>query len=547
MGFLRAQLGFVSVLLLIAAAVAPQKTAAQTNNGRVVLVLPFENRSGNPSLNWVGDSFPDTLDARLNAAGFLTISQDDRRYAFDHLGLPTDFRPSRATTIRIAEQLDADFVIVGSFSTQPGFGAAAAAGPGGVPDRLAIQARVLSVDELKLSAPVEDSAELPRLFDAENAIAWKVARTLDPRLNIAEGTFLAAAGAVPLPAFEDYIRGTNAPTQAERLRRLQDAVKLSPTYAAALLALGKEEYAAKDFPAAAAALARVPETSPLALEAGFYRGLSRFNSNNYAAAEEAFAFVAARLPLPEVLNNQAVSLARQGKDAVDLFRRASEADPKDADYHYNLALSLFRRGDTAAALSEADAALKLKPADQEIGQLRSRLSVAAPGTRLATLAALNFTPVERVRRSYSEASYRQAAFQLQQLRDARLVALPPAQRAAEYNGSARDALARHELQQAEQDFQAAIAADPLNSAAHEGLAEIRESSGAVGDARIEAETSLRLKPNAGALLVLARIDAATNNLPSAANEVSRALALEPTNAQAIALRLSLQQRGQAVR
>ena len=86
--------------------------------GRLVLVLPFDNRSGQPNLNWIGDSFPYTLDQRLTSAGFLTISRDDRQYALDHLGLPPDFKPSRATTIRIAQTLDADYVIVGSFDVR---------------------------------------------------------------------------------------------------------------------------------------------------------------------------------------------------------------------------------------------------------------------------------------------------------------------------------------------------------------------------------------------------------------------------------------------
>ncbi|MGH9595998.1 MAG: tetratricopeptide repeat protein, partial [Edaphobacter sp.] len=81
-----------------------------------MLVLPFDNRTGQTSLAWIGDSFPDTLNQRLTSAGFLTITRDDRQYALDHLGLPVDFRPSRATTIRIAQTLDADFVIVGSYT-----------------------------------------------------------------------------------------------------------------------------------------------------------------------------------------------------------------------------------------------------------------------------------------------------------------------------------------------------------------------------------------------------------------------------------------------
>src|ERR1700712_2380985 len=104
---------------------AAQNTAspgseAHETTGRLVLVLPFENRSGQQTLQWIGDSFPDTLNQRLNSAGFLTITRDDRQYALDHLGFPVDFRPTRATTIRIAQTLDADYVVVGSFNVQNG-------------------------------------------------------------------------------------------------------------------------------------------------------------------------------------------------------------------------------------------------------------------------------------------------------------------------------------------------------------------------------------------------------------------------------------------
>lgn len=505
---------------------------AQEQSGRVVLVLPFDNRSGNASLNWIGDSFPDTLNKRLASAGFLTISHDDRVFAYDHLGLPDDFRPSRATTIRIAQQLDANYVIVGSFNVAN--------------NRIDIQAQVLSVNALQLSAPAQDGAQLDRLFDAENAIAWKVARIIDPHFSVAEQTFLAAAGAVPLPAFEDYIRGTTAPTSAERIQRLTSAVSVAPNYPAALLALGKEQYAARNFDAAAAALAKVPANDPLALEANFYLGLARFNSTNYAGAEQAFAFVASRLPLPEVVNDEAVALSRQSRDAVALFQQASQLDPSNEDYHYNLALALFRRGDTNGALREADAALKLKPSDNEAGSLRARLALVPLGTRLAVNADSTFSPVERIIRTYSETSFRQAAFTLNQMQAARLEMLPPDQRASEYVSLGRGYLSQGLLTEAENEFQSAILAQPSSAAAHIGLAEVRERSGNTSSARDEALTSLKLQPSAAGFLVLARLDLAENMLAAAASDVSHALQLEPNNATAIALRMSLRQRGQNI-
>jgi tetratricopeptide (TPR) repeat protein len=522
--------------------------AAGSQPGRLILVLPFENKSGQSALAWIGDSFPDTLNQRLNSAGFLTITRDDRQFALDHLGLPIDFKPTRATAIRIAQTLDADYIIVGSFNVTT-------AGTG--QPRISVQAQLLEVNRLRMSAPIADSTELSRLLDVENAIAWKIARQIDPRFNVAQQTFLSASAGVKLSSFENYIRGIDATTPPERVKRLQRAVLETPNYSAALLALGKAQFLQRDYEHAAITLAKVPPTDRLALEASFYRGLSRFNAAKYAEAEMAFAFVAARLPLPEVVNNQGVAASRQGHDGAALFRRASAADPNDADYHYNLAISLLRRGDFAGAQHETDLALKLRPTDGEIKDLRTRIAggrTAAPSVASTTGApaitaatpsgSTPFEPLERIRRTYSEASFRQASFQLDQLRMLKVATLPPTQQALEYIKSGEDYLAQGLLPEAEQQFQSAISADSRSAAAHTGLAQVREQSASAAEARAEAQTSLKLKPNADAYLVLGRLDLKEEKLAAAASDVSNALRLEPKNTAALGIKQALQNRGQ---
>ncbi len=524
------------LLLLLALVPTLRAQSAQTPEpkqpgGRVVLVLPFDNRSGQPNLNWIGDSFPDTLNQRLGSAGFLPITHDDRLFALDHLGLPVGFRPTRATTIKIAQTLDANYVVVGSY-TVGGTGAA---------QRIQVQAQILEVDKLRLSAPIADSAELPRLFDIENAIAWNIARQIDPHFSVAEQTFLSASAGVRLSAFENYIRGADATSSPERIKRLQAAVKDAPTYAAASLALGKALYTDREYDQAAAILAKVPRTDRLALEANFYLGLARFNAAKYAEAEAAFVFLASRLPLPEVVNDQGVALDRQGKDGTALFQRASTADPNDPDYHFNLAVAFLRRGDFPNAQREVDLTLKLRPADSEAAQLRTLIAAGRTGSKPA-----NFDPTTRLRRTYSEASFRQATFELDQLRALRLAALPPDKQAAEYSQLGRDYLAQGLLPEAEQEFQSALQADPTAAPPHAGLAQVREQSGDLPEARAEAEASLRLAPNVPAHLVLARLALRANDLPAAAAEVQIALRIEPANTAAQGLRTALQSRGQAL-
>jgi tetratricopeptide (TPR) repeat protein len=545
-------------VILLASAIAAAALPAQNPDsaspaGRVVLVLPFDNRSGQLDLAWIGESFPDTLNQRLNSAGFLTISRDDRQYALDHLGFPADFRPTRATTIRIAQTLDANFVVIGSYNIANG--------------RISVQSQVLEVNNLRMSSPIEDSSELPRLFDVQNALAWKIARQVDPHFNVAQQTFLAAPGQVNLSAFENYIRGISATTPQERIKRLQLAVQEVPAYTAALLALGKTQYAQRDYDHAATTMARIPPTDRRALEANFYLGLSRFNSGRYAEAEKAFAFVASRLPLPEVVNNQAVASSRQGHNATALFQRAVAADPNDPDYHYNLAVSLFRHSDVTGSLREIDQTLKLRPNDPEAPELKALIAygrplspataaqpsasvvpanAALPKPQTSAKPASEFEPLERIRRTYSEASFRQAAFQLDQMRAVRMATLPPTEQATQYVQLGRDYLAQGLIPEAEQEFQSALAANPNSAEARAGLAQVREQSGDPSAARTEAQASIKLSPNAQAYLVLARLELNDNQAAASAADVGRALKLEPNNTAALGMKQALAARSQTI-
>ena len=330
--------------------------------GRLLLVLPFDNHSDQPGLDWISEAVPEILNRRLASAGFMTISRDDRRYALDHLGFPSAFQPSRASAIRLAQTMDANDVIVGSFSVT---------GP-----RLQIKAQILKVDALHLSPPIQEEADITHLLDVLNSLAWGLARQLDPHFAVARDTFLAAGGGVRPDAFENYIRGLVETDPAEQIRHLKESVRLDPAYAPALLALGKAYFANEDFELAATTLGRLPRNDRSAREADFDRGLAYFYLGSYVKAEDAFAFVSHQLPLPEVVNNQGVAASRRGHDATALFQQAVAADGEDADYQFNLALALNRKKDTAGALRAIAQALKLRPQDTEAQAFQATLRSA---------------------------------------------------------------------------------------------------------------------------------------------------------------------------
>ena len=95
----------------------PAWAAGQTlQSAQTVVVLPFENTSKAPGIEWIGEAFVEVLTQRLSVPSLYVISREDRIYAFDRLGIPASLRPSRATLFRIAEQMDADFMVVGQYA-----------------------------------------------------------------------------------------------------------------------------------------------------------------------------------------------------------------------------------------------------------------------------------------------------------------------------------------------------------------------------------------------------------------------------------------------
>lgn len=480
------------------------------NKGRILLALPFDNHTGQPSLEWVREAAPEILGARFASAGFAPMSRADRHYAYDHLGLPKIFQPSRASALKLAQTFDADSIVVGSYSIDGG--------------AIVAEARIVDVPGLRMSQPVSERGDLRDLLAVFNGLAWKLTRQLDPNFNVARETFVKASSGMKLQAFEQYIRGITEQDRGERLRRLNNAVKLSPDLSPAWMELGREQYSGQQYEDAAASFAKVDRNDPDALEAGFYRGVALLFLGDYAKAEEAFAGVARALPLAPVINNQALAQSRNGKDGTALFRQAVGDDPTDADYHFNLAVSLHRHGEKAEALTELKQCLRLHPNDAEAQDLERQW--------MAQSGAAQADPLERIARTFDAQAFRQAAQLVDQMESSRLQALPPQERARAEAAHARGYLDRGLLLEAERIYLGAIGDDPKSAEAHAGLALLRERTGDLKSARKEALEALENAPSADAYLVLGRSDLVAGHIAEAKNAAHEAQRLAPQSREA---------------
>ena len=130
--------------------------------------------------------------------------------------------------------------------------------------------------------------DMSDMIDVFDSLAWKLTKQLDPSFSVAEETFIAAGKSLRLDAFEQYIRGITEPDEGERQHHLEQAVKISPDFSPAWMALGREEFTGQEYEQAAAAFAKVDRNGPDGLEAGFYRGMSLLFSGDYPHGRAGF-------------------------------------------------------------------------------------------------------------------------------------------------------------------------------------------------------------------------------------------------------------------
>ncbi len=488
--------------------------------GHTMVVIPFENTSPTPGLEWLGESFPETFHEQLDSPILYLASRDERLRAYDRQGVPAGVHASRATLYRIAEQMDVDYAVLGSYRYD---GA-----------RLTATAQLLDMRAQKLLPEATESGGLADLGSLQSALAWDLLRLIRADFSVPKDRYIASVAPARLDAMENYVRGMLATTAEEKVQHYREAARLNPDYAQAWLELGKTYYAQRAYEPAMAALGQVRQSSlmsgAVAREANFYLGLAAYAHGDFAKSESAFEFIAARLPLAEVYNNLGVVAARRGhspKRAADYFERAIQNDPSDADYHFNLGVTLAQAGDRAGAARELHTALDRRPNDAEAKMLLD--SLTPPPGSIVPSSATSKVPLERIKRNYEGDTFRQMTMQIGSWAEERFARSDPRAHARFHVELGRELLAHGFTTEAEAEFRHAAAVDPSSTAPLTALAEDYDARGDAREARAQAEAALRIRESADAYLILARLDLRENRMEAAAQNINRALQLEPGN------------------
>jgi tetratricopeptide (TPR) repeat protein len=554
----------------------------------IYLVFPFENAGASPRLDWLGEGLEELTIQRLFAAGQQVYSHAGRASEMDRYGLPANAKLSRAAMLHIADDLDADFVIFGSFASDG--------------QNLTVESRILRVNVMSdhtatnakaLLAPARESGPLNSLMDLHLRLVWRLISANDPsyRLNLAE--FSKAQRPLRLDAFEHYIRGLLASEDEGRLRELREAARLEPDWPDPDFALGQAYYLRRDCNSAIPWFARVPNSHQRHFEAIFATGVCRLLLSQPDRAEEVFAALQtapknnsageggagnaiSSVEMPEILNDLAIAQVRQGKipPALERLRRATQLDPDEDDYPFNLGLLALRAKDFAGAADYFHEASQRSPenpedramlilslekggkkeeADQERGLAKEALGNDA-------LPKIQLEPSPKPRAKTRNKSRKKEQPQPEEQGDAltryerlktqldtialRLEIETPepvsgvaandfaADTPANHVRRGRQELAGNLLDAAEFEFRTALKAEPNDASAHQGLAEIDRRRGKLDDAVKELQASLVTRDSAIVHTALAKVYLEQTKPDLARAEAEHALKLAPNYSEA---------------
>jgi tetratricopeptide (TPR) repeat protein/TolB-like protein len=528
---------------------SPASHSALPQEG-VFLVFPFENLGASPRLDWIGEGLEELSIQRLSAAGRQVFSHAGRLNEMDRYGLPSSARLSRATMLHIAQEMDADYIVFGSFTSDG--------------KTLSVSARVLRVSPLALLPPIDESGPLASLMELHTKLVWRILGACDHgyALNLAE--FSKLQQPLSLAAFEQYIRGLLSNDDEARLRDLKEASRLEPDWPEPAFALGEVYFQRNDCSAALPWYAKVPPTHARRVEAIFATGVCRLRLGQPDKAEEVFRTLEEDLrrslvsgaELPEILNNLALARARQQNfpAALTALGRARDIDPDEDDYPFNLGVLALQQKDLATAATHFAEAFEREPdnsedvafliyaldrlgRNEEVASLREDAAetYGEGGLPLLKIDAKNvdsLTKYQRVKRELDLTSLRLELEGPQMQQSLAADAPAPANGAVAHIRRGRQEFRAGRLDSAEQEFRAALATEPDNASAHRELAEIYRRRGKLDDAVHELQVSLEARDSAAVRTMLARIYLEQKKTDLARAEVEKAIKLAPNYPEA---------------
>jgi len=320
------------ILVLLALVFWPSTPAPTEQIIDSIAVLPFENVSGDPELEYLSDGIADSIISSLSQIANLKVmsSNSVRRY--------------KGTTVDpqlVADELDVKAVVVGRVLQ--------------VRDDLSINVEMIDTQDNAQLWGAQYERKLAEILAVKQEIAKEVSERLRLQISGEDQGQMAKQGTENPEAYQDYLRGRfhsnkRSPQELKRgIEYFNEAIQKDPDYAQAYAGLALSYH----------------------LQALFGgRTLGEIYQQALSAAQRA-------LDLDPNLAEAHTAMARlkgsyewDWSTSEEHLRRAIELNPNDGDAHLTLGTHLARHGRLEEGIAELKKAVAVDPlADQYIVQL----------------------------------------------------------------------------------------------------------------------------------------------------------------------------------
>jgi hypothetical protein len=127
----------------------------------------------------MGESLAESVREALSSEGLMALDRDDRIEAYSRLSLRPYSLLTKASVVKIGEELDAELVVFGQYEVKPGQDPAAKSR-----GSLEITARVLDLKHVKQGPEFREVGALEDLAGLQEHLAWQTLRylKLHPRI-----------------------------------------------------------------------------------------------------------------------------------------------------------------------------------------------------------------------------------------------------------------------------------------------------------------------------------------------------------------------------
>ena len=522
---------------------------SKANGSATIAIIPFENLSGRPEYNWIGESFSQELASLLDRPGLSAIQSEERDVAYKQEGLPPTAILTRATMIKIAERAGANLVVMGTYRVNGE----------GRESQITVTSRTVNISEGRLMGrEFSEGGPLLELERLQGELAFEILYQHDPAQPFSRDQIVSQAIATPIGAFENFVKGKLTREHDAKVGFIERAIKeysekTGGQYTAAVFELGRIRYEDRDYKEAVNLFLKIDEKDPRFEEAVFCIGVAEDSLGQTDKALASFDRLAPVLPLYEVYNNIGVLYLKKGQqqEAINHLKPASDAAPRDTDTLFNLGYAYYLAKDSAHAVETLRKEIERRPNDPEALYVLSKALAAAGDQTGAAQAAdqakkqlASFAQWEtkgmgfagRMKTDFSKANYYRYKRDRQSKQSSGSAPAVEATQQDQLLESARTAFSAGRDEEALATLSRLLQSAPQSSEAHLLMGRIYERRGETDRATNSLKAALFWNPKlVGAHVLLGRISILKGDCQSAKTSAEKARQIDPNNQDAQAL------------